>query len=995
MRTTPPKRIHLIAQALALAAVSACHSGAAPSDHVSAPDASATAAPDAAVAPSNTIGITDTGSFPPAYTETQCESIVSSFPGWDKVAPVPMTDAQGRPTFWYAIIPVTAASQIDDLTALDIYVEEDPLFISDATLANQVGQSGVVTQSGCYGAQFVWGIVPGVIFNSIIQTTAKDHQDFNPIILQPVPMGFDDATITYESLHPFSDDVLVQAGLLNPAALSGGGADAGMAPVSRLDIGGFVSDVWSGAKKLVSGATNSVVDVWNTAVDLWNGAEEVGSWIDRQIKGSINLTLHLDVRNTDLSFGGPIGPVAGDPRTDTSTPMVRTWGSHAGSPIQLGGVTVVAKQSLAKFLGVTLFSGRSQGTTDANSNVSISVAKSTTTGLCIDLENAAGSVNQIIRHYEVCSFEAGETTADGKPTSARSYDADTTLHVELQNKYVNVLAQLSDGQAYLHDVAQYSAHKATALVGDVTAPISKLNGGRAVTPCLGLPNQALDLVNLGLDKLANLAPWPLNLVTDAITGITEKTYEVDMWLPDVAENLTSRSIVSHEYGHFAMCSMLYDEDKQKSAKIPSLIVQRIVEGTYMNVGDETTRIMEGWADYFAGQTAGGYGYFDLQNGQSDAQGGMKYCEGTSDARAGGACWDWNYVEDTTAVKDPANVTEDVGTPLQMRRFATTLFDAFDGHARGGDDPGAGDFWHYDAASARFVPATNHRGDATDETVALPGSAMRAMIHDWAGGASLLDWRVDEAQVLGALNQTIRATAKPGTPGACYSWCDACQMFAQHDGRTCAMAFDTEASGECMSSELDPTQPGALAWPQLVAICARDPVRGFVGMAPNATDPTSACTFTGCGARSILVGTPGDAAASCLPCGQHQISVGATSCATCATPSVGGVACMECPDAQIVGGAGGNTCVSCPPFQIPDATRTSCVSCGYRQVVTGASCQTCPTNQIAAPSGACTSCPAGQLVYGNECIPQEECTCTATFCRMRSATTPGVCVDTIG
>jgi hypothetical protein len=982
MRTTPAKRPQIIAQALALAALSssvaACHSGAAPNDPMSTADGSATtSSPDGGTAPSNTIGITDTGAFPPAYTEAQCQAIVSSFPGWDKVAPVPETDAQGRPTLWYAIIPVTSPSQIDDLTALDIDVEEDPIFVSDATLASEVGQSGVVTQSSCYGAQLMWGIVPGAIFNSIIRTTAKDHQNFNPIILQPVPMGFDDATITYESLHPFSYDVLVQAGLLDPAAPTDGGADAGTGAVSRLSLSGFVGDVWNGA------------------VDLWHGVEMVGGSIDRKIVGSINLTLHLDVRNTDPSFGGPIGPVAGDPRTDKSTPMVRTWGSHAGGPIQLAGVTVVAKQSLLKFFGVTLFSGRSQGTSDVNGNVRISVAKATTTGLCIDLENAAASVNQTIGHYEVCSLEAGETTADGKPTSARSYDMDTTLNFELQNKYVNVLAQLTDGQAYLHDVAQYSAHKATALVGPLTDPISKLTGGRAVTPCLGLPNQALDLVNAGLDDLANLAPWPFSLVTDAIVGATEKIYEVDMWLPDNGQTLSSRGVVSHEYGHFAMCSMLYDEDKTKSAKIPSLIVQRIAEGTYMNVGDETTRVMEAWADFFAGQTAGGYSYFDLQNEQPDSQGTMKYCEGTSDARAGGACWDWNYVEDTTATPNPGSSTEDVGTPLQMRRVATTLFDAFDGHVRGGDDPGAGDFWHYDAASARFVPAASHRGDAADETVALPGAAMRTMIHDWTGGASLLDWRIDEAQVLGALNQTIRGTAKPGTTGANYGWCEACQLFSQHDGRTCAMASDGEASGECMSSELEPTQPGALSWPQLVAVCAQDPVRGFVGAAPAATDPTSPCTFTGCGARSILVGTPGDAAASCVPCGQHQISVGATSCATCAAPSVGGLTCLECPDEQIVGGADGNTCVSCPPLQIPDSTRTTCVPCGYRQVSAGTSCQTCPADQIAAPSGACASCPAGQVVYGDVCIPQDQCTCSSTFCRMPSETTRGVCVDVVG
>ncbi len=984
MRTTRPKRTQLIALVAVSASVAACHSGAAPNDSMPTPDAAAaTSSPDGGTSPSNTIAITDTGDFPPAYTEAQCQSIVSSFPGWDKVAPVPERDAKGRPTLWYALIPVRSQSDLDDLAAVQIDVETDPLITDDATEASELGQSGGVTPSTCNGAQLVWAVVPGPIFNAIKQATANDHEDFNPIIIQQIPDVFADTTITYQSLHPFSYQALADAGF-EYLGVSGpptdGGVDGGQGPVSY--------GLLSFTKSLV----RDVVSVGETVVD---DAEQGLNALNRLIRGKVNLTLHLDVRNTDPSFGGPIGPVAGDPKTDKSTPMVRTWGAHAGMPIQLAGVTVAVRQNLLTIGGYGLGTTRAQGTADANGNVRVSVAKGIATGLCIDLENGAAAINTFVTRYELCSLEVGETMANGKPASARSYDADTTLNVELQHKYVNVLAQLTDGQAYLHDVAQYSAHKSTVLVGTFANLLSPLTSGRAVTPCLGLPSQALDLANAGLNKAASLPPFPANIAVEAALAAAEAIYEVDMWLPDSGENLSSRGVVSHEYGHFAMCSMLYDEDKTKSAKIPSLIVQRIVEGMYMNVGDETTRVMEAWADFFAGQTAGGYNYFNLQNGQPDSQGIMKYCEGTSDARAGGACWDWNYVEDTTATKNPANSTEDVGTPLQMRRFATTLFDAFDGHARGGDDPGAGDFWHYDAASARFVPATSHRGDAADEIVALSGPAMRTMIHDWTGSASLLDWRVDEAQVLGALNQTIRGTAKPGTTGANYSWCDACQMFSQHDGRTCAMASDSQASGECMSSESEPTQLGALPWPQLVAICAQDPVRGFVGTAPAATDPTSACTFTGCGARSILVGAPGDAAASCVPCGQHQVSVGATSCATCAAPSVGGLTCLECPDEQIVGGADGNTCVSCPPLQIADATRTTCLACGYRQVSGGTSCQTCPANQIAAPSGACASCPAGQLVYDNVCISQDQCTCSATFCRAPSETTRGVCVDIVG
>ncbi len=111
--------------------------------------------------------------------------------------------------------------------------------------------------------------------------------------------------------------------------------------------------------------------------------------------------------------------------------------------------------------------------------------------------------------------------------------------------------------------------------------------------------------------------------------------------------------------------------------------------------------MEAWADFFAGQTAGGYNDFSLENGAADPQGVMGYCDGTRDATTGGACWDWNYVEDSTARPNPNAPFEDIGTPLQMRRVATTLFDAFDGHPRGGDDPGQGDFWHLDPTTHLF------------------------------------------------------------------------------------------------------------------------------------------------------------------------------------------------------------------------------------------------------------------------------------------------------
>ena len=151
--------------------------------------------------------------------------------------------------------------------------------------------------------------------------------------------------------------------------------------------------------------------------------------------------------------------------------------------------------------------------------------------------------------------------------------------------------------------------------------------------------------------------------------------------------------------------------------------------------------------------------------------------------------------------------------------------------------------------------------------------------------------------------------------------------------------------------------------EMVSVCGASPsIPGFIGAPPAGSDPSAPCTFTGCPARSILVGTIGDPAAACVACGPHQVSTGVHPCTEemCAKASTSATTCVDCAADQIVGGPDGNTCVSCPAFQVPSTDKKTCVSCGAHQVAMGGVCVTCPANQVAAPDGTCQACPAGQM-----------------------------------
>jgi hypothetical protein len=684
--------------------------------------------------------------------------------------------------------------------------------------------------------------------------------------------------------------------------------------------------------------------------------------------------------------------------------MVRAWGAQAGAPMELPGVRVAALQNLLTLDGHGIHM-RFEGTVGADGKATMSVRKGKAISLCMDMENEAATLNDYFTRMELCGFQSDIESPNGTPKT--SFDHDTTVTLELQNKYANVMAQLSDGYDYLKTVAGYTPHKLSALAGPIANTIGKLSHGRAMTPCLDFPNVALDGLNATLISAAEAVPVVGSTLATALVGV-ETAVEVDMWLPDEGGTLSSRGIGSHEYGHFAMCSMLYDEDWTKMVQIPSLIIQRIAEGSYEDATDQTAYLMEGWADFFSGQLVSGDSYYQPQNtlkNDFDNNVAMLYCNGSTDA-VKAPCSDWNYVEDLDATPN-WDGSGAKGFFNQVRRVATTLFDAFDGHPEGGNNPGDGDFWAQDMPTGLIVPASAHTGDAHDEVIQLPGSALRTIIHNWVTATWPLGWQVNEQQFFAALNSTIRGTQSAANPSQNYSWCDVCQMFSQHDSLSCTFTGNTAAAGFCTDATGNQIQP-AISRSEMVAVCGSSPsIPGFIGSVPSADDPSSACTFGGCPARTILVGSIGDAGASCVACGPHQVATGAHVCSdsVCAAPNSSATTCVDCADDQIVGGPNGNTCVSCPALQVPTADKTACVACGPHQIAVGAACVTCAPSEVVSPDNTCQTCPSGQLpysdkspignqpVYGDTCIPAADCFCGSTNCR--EVNPAGICVNTIG
>jgi hypothetical protein len=797
----------------------------------------------------------------PAIPTAEAKSLVAGF-DWAKTTPLREWDADGSPALYYGVVYVTSRDQTAILDQVYLHHSTMPLFGRETAKWN--GLRGKVPQSNDGKGAFVFAIIPGRIYNAIRQWAIAGDPLLSAIVLRDVP---EEARNAEGSL---SYDRLVESKFRY----------RGMDPIRPSNVGTtqqpFVILTVREALAAVAEAAAAIPRL--VALALGNRDRD-GLIFGIGAAGSVKLHLKLEVHDTDPAFGGGV--------------MKRAWGVASGQPVQLPGVRVsVWSRGGSIVLDLpTLF----EATTDASSQLTLNLAKDRPVErLCIATENYAAQITDFLTEIEVCDFKGSvDQNIDYLKT-------DTFATVTLSEPYFNILAQATEGRAYLEDVAGYTPHKAEIVVGWIANAMGFFGTGAPFTPCLGFPNLSADILVVDILGLIATTIPVVGVALAAVLAAATPLMAADMFFPD-SDALRSRGAPTHEYGHFATCSMLYDSNPLYiSTSWTNAAAERIGSGALPGPTASQAYGIEALADFFAGQVVGGTNYFKPGTITS---GLMSYCDVNGVNRDD--CLDHNY-------SDQSSFTS------QVARVATTLHDAFDGaldQAFFPSKPGNGDVW---TSSGGVVvwDGVARNGDGFDDQVRLPGSAINTFV------GKLSSFKEDK--LMTSLASTIRDNG--------YDWCQTCRIFSLHAG-------------------VDKSAPDADHY----AACAAAPIASWVGPAPDSSVPTS-CNFTRCPDPLVLSG------GTCVPCAAGQVAQQGTTCRDCPPGTVvvnnqcetcsGGSCTLVCLDRQqIVNGvcvdcaaneiSAGGVCQACPQGQ--NRFENTCVtSCpprdGYVTIVVDGVCE---------------------------------------------------------
>lgn len=479
------------------------------------------------------ISMAEAGALPalaPPLTAEESRQIRDGF-WWAETRAVPPVDPDGFYSLYYARIYVEDRSDLETLDDLRIHFDFVPLF--DVELEKWAGQTGVFLQETDGEGMFVFAILPGCIYNQLRNAAIDGEPIFRVVELRPVPVPEaenSDGSISYRYLA--TEGFLYRGDV--DAAADGGGA---LAPQIERSFGERQADfgIFSKAKKLARKIARFAKGVEDT---IRKGLRS----IDALFRGSATLTVALDVRNTAPEFGG------------AGRPLLRAWGSRAGSPVPLAGVQVRALQAVGfsfrlslprvriagtdiRTPGVTLprtsvtVDSLGTGHTDADGIARVRVTRGRRTHLCIRLENEAAVFNSWLLPVEACKFAPATLRDAPGACPLSSIDRDVSCNAPISDGRVNALAQMSEARAYLNQVAAgYRPKRATVVVGQPARLFSR--GGIAYAPCFDFPNgdrQATALARafgaFGVQKAGGWISGELREVTDRSLALAGETVD--------------------------------------------------------------------------------------------------------------------------------------------------------------------------------------------------------------------------------------------------------------------------------------------------------------------------------------------------------------------------------------------------------------------------------------------------------------------------------------
>jgi hypothetical protein len=826
--------------------------------------------------------------LPPAVSTEDVRALVEGF-SWNATTPLPELDDEGNPTLYYARIYVKSREEIAALDQAYIQASTMPLLSSER--AQWSGMKGRMQSPSDGRGILLFSVIPGRIYNIVREQALLGDPLFEAIEIVELP---EEARTTKGSFS--------YAGL-RAAGFRFRGID--FARPQDPDVGRSQQPVVLLAAREVLKLAAEAADELNRLIAKAAGNRDRNGWFGWGAAGSANIFFQTDLRETDPAFGGVLPPT-GSSTPDLSQPVRRAWGDTAGQVVKLPGVRIsVWSQGDATVAWLaTLF----EGTTNGNGEATVTVAKNRTVeALCVAVENDAAEVTEFLTEAEVCDFKAfSQGTMD-------DLEALTWVTIRIQDEYFNVLAQATESKKYLEQVVGYSPHKVDVLVGPIANTLGYVNGGAAFAPCLGFPNLSADFLVAGIVALVALVNQPAAVYLGTIGPILA----VDVVLPGGGDNLRSHGVMTHEYGHFATCSILFDDDPTSISTVwTNAVIDRLGGGE--DASNHAGYTVEAVADFFSAQVVGGTNYFSCGFGHQQA---ISYCKATNEPPAGAPA----PIDECLERNDSATGTFEG----QTARVATTMHDAFDGHLiwnAGGeaDKPSNADMWVENASGLFVFSWDNHDCQAYDETVALPGSAFYDVVARLDG--------FGQNRLLYSLADTMFDHG--------YDWCEICDVFAIHDA---------SLAGVPNPSPLD-----------RYTACAAAPIASWLGMAPNNQLPGS-CNFAGCPDGTI----PDYLGNACVACAPGQVEVD-------------GWECQSCPTGAVVID---NQCRYCQPGAPPDQCTTACpgrtelqngvcVECDWAEVSIDGVCQPCPEGQVRQDNTCvvtCTPCGDETVVQDGVCV----------------------------
>jgi hypothetical protein len=770
---------------------------------------------------------------------------------WDTVDTLPARDVDGNPALFHGLIYIESSAQLQALDQMRVLWSVRPL--SERYMAGLRGKCGRVEHATDGKGVVVYAVFPAQFYNLMREFGIQAiHQNVAPPFRFIIPSPPDqpeyinaDGSIKYAALASsgYAQWLASRSSAQpswNPLSWPGEISDAAKDAYDWTKdnvvdpAAGAADDLGETALGVLNKGWDSVVEFSvNFLNDAWDETQNIFYKIAGLIGDEVDVHLKVTMMNRDPQFapGSPFVRLWGPANPDGSRPPVVPVGAHLRIYQWGWGFLPLMNEAAIADTGDVHMTAI-KGAADRNSDV------------CIQLDTDYASITSSIPPSEVCDFSSMRYGNFAKPI-------DDELAISQPDLFS--LTQIKDSSDYYRTVIGSSPHTFKVLTGWLANNLTTAfaNQPRAMTLCLDFPGTGSAALTAALTvapvavggviatKFNNPALGALAAVLGPLAG---PLVEKDLWWPDSAaasKARDARGVMSHEYGHFVMCSLLYDQDGP-----PALtgLMARLGEGQDDSRSDVVTEMTEAWADTFAMQVTGGTNYIQSANSSGDAE-IMHYCTASP-------CMDENY----TGTNDYS-----AGYPFldELARFEGLFYDAFDRSdsiERFTNAPGNGDILSEGPTGLGVSPVPYIANQ--DENVSLSGRAWRSWVQHWLERGRT----PNPANVVGGLVQTM---ADYG-----FNWCDRCELVALHSRDTAPSSFSADPTGAS-----PPTfSQRQLRW----QACATSPeLQSWVGPAP-APRLNMTPTCTPCPLHNFV-----DSNGVCQPCGPNEVARGG-SCQTCGT-----------------------------------------------------------------------------------------------------------------